>query len=223
MPSDPGWQSHLLSISTGQIWDTASLLQKFGITRQSLENIRLSQRELYFLVLIVEVDHEVLDLPRLSIPFHLCTVRRLTIPRRPREAHRAPCPLRFSKSQAVAASRVRLQFIQTSLSSHAYLDSPFAHMIGLLLRFRPIERRSNGSAIYPSTSCSQARQSFMWDGGTSVQQTHNGDSTLEPGNSDMSCFFRGSLRNVLCFIPSTALFLSFGHSCIIARGSVRSW
>lgn len=66
---------NILDLAACQVRHASTLLQKLCIAGQRLENVRLPQRELDFLLLIIEIDNKVLDLPRKSAPCNIQTDR----------------------------------------------------------------------------------------------------------------------------------------------------
>lgn len=138
-----------------QVWHTSTLLQKLCITGQCLENIGLSQGKLDLFVLVVEFYDKILDLvaPEQSIALlSLCVA--------PNGEQLLPC---ISESGQLIA-----------VSVQAYLNAPFAHMARLLFRFRPIERRSNGSVTRSVNITSSFWPALRLQAivGLGVQQTH---------------------------------------------------
>jgi hypothetical protein len=87
----------LLRISTSQIWHTSTLSEKLGIICKSFKDIRLSQRKLHFLFLIIKVHHKVLDLAHMSTLSNYQINMRHGIPHLPRAGHCVPCLLCYAK------------------------------------------------------------------------------------------------------------------------------
>jgi hypothetical protein len=150
----------ILWVSASQIWHTTTLSKKLGIICKRLENIRLSQRKLHFLVLIIKVHHKVLDLAHMST---LSKYRNQHLPCHTSSPHsRALRSLPFVLRQIAKSCCNRCQTLATSSASpsRVYLNAPFANMAGLLFGFGPVKRRSNSSAAVPSMPCSHSSQRF---------------------------------------------------------------